>query len=295
MCVVLATNRTSPFLTKALESVADQTVACDEVVVVDDGHPYPGLLSSQVLEILPRAKVVRSGLGNVSVARNIGIGSSTSELVAFIDDDDVWHPRHNELMSSAFARDSEAVAGYCGMLTIDRDDAALGGPDQVEVDIHTLIRRDAGIMLPNFMVRRRALQQIGGFNSAFRYAEDLDLILRVARLGEGRFVYVPDPLVSYRTHHGNVTRNVRALCESIRNVLKMHRSAAIDSGRADLVSDFNVSLRRNRRYAGWATNASWRRSGDHEWRDRVKEIAWLARFAPDLPFNVLAHRLGLIS
>ena len=89
--IIIPTNRESPFLDAALHSVLAQSWERWEIVIVDDGVPDPGSLDA-VAARTPRCRVVHQPPGGVSMARNRGLAESHGSLVAFLDDDDLWHP-----------------------------------------------------------------------------------------------------------------------------------------------------------------------------------------------------------
>lgn len=287
--VVVATNRGGPFLAEALDSVASQTYPAIEVVLVDDGSPDPAALRRAVAD-RPRTTSVRTDAGGVARARNVGVSHTRGSLLVFLDDDDRWHPRRIELQVRAMS-DDRVVASYCGMRTVDETGHELVGADQRQVrDVHEVLRRSTGIILPNLMTRRDAFISVGGFHPAFRYAEDLDLVLRLALAGELRFV--DETLVDYRRHTRNSTQQYRELCRSIDHVVRLHAWSATERGRPDLAADHRVSLARNRRYAAWRATASARESLRRgELGTMTRDLAWLVRFAPTVPVDWAAERV----
>ncbi len=60
------------------------------------------------------------------------------------------------------------------------------------------------------VLRRSALEEVGGFASPVRVAEDWDLWLRLAAAG-GSFVCLEETLVRYRRHPGGLTADVEGL------------------------------------------------------------------------------------
>ncbi|MCA5892888.1 glycosyltransferase family 2 protein [Isoptericola sp. NEAU-Y5] len=286
--VVVATNRGGPFLAEALDSVEAQTYPRIEVVLVDDGSEDPEAIR-RIVAGRPTTTVVRQSAGGVSTARNVGVSHTRGELLVFLDDDDRWHPQRIELQVEAMA-DGSVVASYCGMRTVGVDGEELVAADQHQVrDVHDVLRRTMGIILPNLMTRRDTFVRVGGFHPAFRRAQDLDLVIRLALAGDLRFV--DRTLVDYRRHGNNNTRRYRELCRSIDHVVRLHAWAAYERGREDLVADYRASLARNRRYAAWRATASAR---EHARRGRpgaaVGDLVWLARFAPRAPVDWLAER-----
>ena len=80
-------------LAVALQSVFDQSLQPNEIIVVDDG-------STQPLDLPDDVQLIQLNKNyGVSTARNIGIKQCTSDWIAFLDSDDVWGPSHlNDLM-----------------------------------------------------------------------------------------------------------------------------------------------------------------------------------------------------
>ncbi|MFF2833123.1 glycosyltransferase family 2 protein [Cellulosimicrobium cellulans] len=285
--VVVATNRGGPFLAEALASVLAQSYPAAELVVVDDGSPEPADLLRIVEDAArgvasPRPRVVRRAPAGVSAARNAGVAQTSGELVAFLDDDDRWHPdrlrRHAEVMAAR----PDVVVSYCGMRTIDADGAELVAADQRAADDQRAVIRGPGVMLPNLVIRRETFDAVGGFDPGYRQGEDMDLVLRAA--ARGPFAFVDDALVDYRHHSTNTTRSHRDLATSLRTILRRHRDDALAAGRRDLVDAYDDRLAANERFAWWSAGRA-ARSALRTRRPTVafREVAWAVRFAPGAP------------
>ncbi len=100
-----------PFLAEALASVIAQDWTNWEVIVVDDGSPDPGALA-ELVNVDGRIRVVRQDRGGVARARNRGLAHARGDLVAFLDYDDVWYPRHLSTAVEALAAGPGVVAAY---------------------------------------------------------------------------------------------------------------------------------------------------------------------------------------
>lgn len=288
--VIVATNRRSPFLAEALRSAAGQTRRPREILVVDDGSPHPAELDLAVRGI-PGATVLHRDATGVSAARNAGAARATAEILAFLDDDDRWHPERLERQLRDWQGAPDAVAAYCGLQTIDEAGRVLVAGDQrPAADATAIARRDAGVLLPNLLVRRDAFEQVGGLDETIRLAEDLDLVLRLASIG--RFVFTPDVLVDYRAHAANTTKRYRELGTAIDLVARRHLALAASRGDADLVAAHRASLRANGRYVWWAALRSARaKQGPGSARSALGDLAWAARFAPWALPDAVVRRL----
>ncbi|WP_265523737.1 glycosyltransferase family 2 protein [Oerskovia flava] len=288
--VVVATNRGGPYLHEALASVAAQTYARIEVLVVDDGSPDPAALR-EITDRFPGVQVLRIEPSGVSAARNLGVTRTHGALLAFLDDDDRWHPERVARHVERMAAQPSAVVSYCAMRTIDSTGRELVAADQRAAPEQVDVVRGPGVMLPNLVIRRDVYDEIGGFDPAYRQGEDLDLVLRAAALGP--FAFVDDVLVDYRHHATNTTRSHRDLATSIRTIVGRHRDAARTAGKGALVTAYDERLRANDRFAAWsAVRAARQHLRDRRLGRALAEIGWAVRFAPDVPVSWARARTG---
>lgn len=289
--VVVATNRAGPFLAEALASVAAQTHTAVELVVVDDGSPDPEAVASAVASV-PGAVLVRQPPSGVGVARNVGAARASGDLLAFLDDDDRWHPERLARHVAVHAERPDAVASYCGMRTVDASgERELAPADQVAISSRLdVARRRTGILLGNLVVRRADLEAAGGFHTAIRLAEDLDLVLRLAQ--RGPFAFVPGTFVDYRASGQNTTARHRELTRSIDQVLRLHAWSARERGDHALEAALRESLRKNDRFAWWSAGRA-ARAAARERRPAAAlgEIGWALRTAPGGLLDGVARRL----
>lgn len=289
--VVIATNRGGPFLEEALTSVIEQTYPRVECILVDDGSPEPDVLTV-VASGYPNLRVVRTEPAGVSAARNLGVTHTRGELLAFLDDDDRWHPDRLLQQVTLMQETSEAVVGYCRMRTIDsHGNELVAGNQQAARDRHDVIRGVTGIMLPNLIIRRQTFDAVGGFDPAYRQGEDLDLVLKASLLGP--FAFTDAVLVDYRYHRANTTRSHRDLAIGLRTILRRHRAAALAAGQEAVVDDYNYRLRANDRFAAWSTARVVKTLVvERRFREAASEIGWAVRFAPLAPVWWLLVRIA---
>src|SRR5207249_962413 len=92
-----------------------------ELVVVDDGSfdATPAIIERYRLRLPRKVKPIFQANAGVAAARNRGITGSTGELVAFIDSDDLWHPRKLERQVEAFRAAGGIAFVYTGYDVID--------------------------------------------------------------------------------------------------------------------------------------------------------------------------------
>src|SRR5262245_25244548 len=96
--VVVSHYDRQALLVEALESIASQTYRDFEVIVVNDhGVDSRALVESFASRTLPSTAVhydYRPTNAGVAATRNRGVALARGELIAFLDDDDLWHPGH---------------------------------------------------------------------------------------------------------------------------------------------------------------------------------------------------------
>lgn len=212
VAVVIPTYQYGPFVGRAIDSALAQTHPPAEVVVVDDGSTDD--TPAVVGRYGPPVQLLRQANRGVAAARNAGIEASTSALVAFLDADDVWEPKKLEAQVASWAAEPRLGLVHCGVLKVDADgepieEESQGAAGWVAEDL--LLLRGPGIRGGGSaaLVPRSVLRQVGGFDERLSTSADWELYLRVALSFPVGFV--PDPLVRYTVHAGNMHRNLDAM------------------------------------------------------------------------------------
>jgi len=86
--VVIAAYNAAESLPETLAAVGAQTLAPDEIIVVDDGSTDETAARARSFG----AKVISTPNRGVSAARNTGMASASGDWIALLDADDLWHP-----------------------------------------------------------------------------------------------------------------------------------------------------------------------------------------------------------
>lgn len=201
--VVMPVRDGLPWLDESVRSIVAQTFTDFELVIVDDASTDG---TADCLESWrrrdPRIRIVRSRepLGLVG-SSNAAVAASSGALVARMDADDVSHPERLARQVAVHAADGDTALVGTLMEGIDHD-GRLVRP----IDRWRLVRRSVFAPFPHgsILVRRALLDRVGGYRRGCEYWEDLDLYLRLSRVG--RVLVIPEALYRYRFHVGNVRR-----------------------------------------------------------------------------------------
>ena len=115
--VVIPVYNGSRHLRTCINSALNQTYPMVEIVAVNDGS------SDNSMEILKsygdRIRVIDQANSGPAIARNNGVKTCHGELVAFLDQDDVWDNIKLERQAALLMHHSEALATYCDHRGID--------------------------------------------------------------------------------------------------------------------------------------------------------------------------------
>jgi hypothetical protein len=182
-------------LRQALESVALQSVAVTEVLVVDDGTPQPeaaalaALLEQAAAELDLPLRLLRQPANQGQYAcRNLAIEQMEGDALAIHDDDDLSHPLRLELQWKALQQGAAAVYGRHVRL-----DEASGAP-QSDGDGGGFF----GDGITTLLLRRRTALELGGFYPV-RSRGDVDFRRRLElRYGAAKVVRLQAPLYLMR-------------------------------------------------------------------------------------------------
>lgn len=192
--VLIATKDRWPLLRRAVEAVwAQDYPGAIELIVVVDGElpaapdvPLPRHPDRQQLRVL-----TNTSSAGVAGARNTGTAQASHEYVAFCDDDDVWRPHRLSAQRELLRDHPETVlvgGGICIDNGSDRADRLWPRQDVTLADL--LASRVMELHPSTFLMRTQALRDVGGIDEEIpgAYAEDYDLLIRLARRGPIRMV-----------------------------------------------------------------------------------------------------------
>jgi len=216
------------FLLGAVRSVLAQSLLPCELIVVDDGSTDGSL---EELAGLPPApfpvRVLRQANAGQSAARNAAARQAEGEFLAFLDQDDHWHPRHLEELVAPLVDDPSVGWVYSDFDEIDLDGNLVTrsfihvqGVRHPKRTIFDCVVGDLMVLPSASVVRRTAFEQAGGFDETLCGYEDDDLFVRFFRLGWDH-VFLDRPLLRFRVHATGSSTSPRFMESRLRYAEKL--------------------------------------------------------------------------
>ena len=187
--VVIPLYNKEQHIIRTLNSIAKQSYAASEIIVVDDGSTDngPQLVSECNID---NVTLVQQKNGGVSSARNAGISCAKHEFIAFIDADDQWLPLYLEEIAHLVAKFPQAgvyathyqviepgnkyVDAKVNLKNVDPTGALLA--DYFDV----ASKGDLPFTMSSMTVRKSLVNNIGNFPLNEPMGEDQDFFARAA-------------------------------------------------------------------------------------------------------------------
>ena len=207
--VIMPVYNSEKYLSACVQSVLDQTYADFELICVDDGSTDS---SAEILETFAkkdsRVRVIRQKNGGGSASRNTGLDAAKGDFIAFIDNDDCWHPDYLKTLRSAFDKTPEADVAAGGLFTFDAPVPSFQPlPDKPKGKAYSspfLMKYLFRVHIPMFMwtkLYRKRLFETRRFAKSLPAFNDILLNFEVL-LDAKRLVLFRCPLYAYRQHAG---------------------------------------------------------------------------------------------
>jgi len=198
--VIIPTHNRAGLLQEAIESVLHQEpCGADVEIIVADDDSNDG--TSDVIELYPQVRSIKTKQGNAAGTRNEGIKLAKGDWIAFLDDDDLYLPHKLLRCCEEIHTHPNAVFVHSSAWICDfhmKKSALWRVPDMSRYRSTWEVFLDYVSTPSAVMVRNDTLQRIGGFDPTFPRAEDRDLWLRIFAEG-AECISINEPLILYRT------------------------------------------------------------------------------------------------
>lgn len=206
--VIICVRNGQAYLREALDSIAAQTVAEMETIVIDDGSEDN---SAEIAASHPvRAHVVSRPASGHPASVNAGVAMARQDFLAFLDADDVWPRTRLEDMLGVFTGDPGIEIVYGQMVNTNEKLVPIQSP---------LATRQ----LTCSLIRRAVFDKVGGFRVDVKHAANVDWTARAAGMNI-RMARLDSLVLLRRVHGANMgVRDAARGRQDLLRVVREHR------------------------------------------------------------------------
>jgi glycosyltransferase involved in cell wall biosynthesis len=220
--VIVPTYNRPGYLARALASIRAQTYRDYEIIVVNDGGEDVARLCELFGPVNYLALKRNMGL---PTARNNGIRRANGRFVAYLDDDDMWLPRHLEKLV-AFRLKSRCRLVYSDSFYWFDESSyqLLLSLDYSKEELH----RQNLTPVCSILHDRDLWDEAGRFNQALPNHEDYELWLRMSEITSFEHLAEVTALYSKRTGSEQMSMNAKFMAEQRRIIQEKYRIKDLD-------------------------------------------------------------------
>jgi glycosyltransferase involved in cell wall biosynthesis len=193
--VIIPTYNRENYITKAIDSVLNQSYKNYEIIVVDDGSTDN---TKEVLEpYMDKIKYIYQDNAGVYTARNVGIHCAKGQWVAFLDSDDQWLPEKLSHQLECMHRTGIQACFTNSVFSDGKQLLERQCPQPEKESVKEKIITDPfepfiigahPLSIQTMLVAKDLLEKTGCFNGRMRIGNDTQLIFNLAL--ETSFVFL---------------------------------------------------------------------------------------------------------
>ena len=204
-------NEKPEYFRAAVNSVLNQTVLPEEIVLVRDGE-VPDALQAEIDKLLRECSIRIKYLplpenGGLGKALNLGVRAASNELIARMDTDDISVPQRFEKQLEEFNLKPNVDVMGGQVLEFEGDTSMPTGKRTVPTsneEIALFLKKRNAFNHPTVMFKKSSVINAGNYLDR-HYVEDYDLWLRMLKNGS-RFENLPETLVYMRVNGDTYSR-----------------------------------------------------------------------------------------
>lgn len=202
--IVIPTHNRCDLVGRAIDSVLKQTIKDIEIIVVSDGSTDN---TEEVVNKYVNSDERVSFVGYTpakggNYARNMGIKESKGDYVAFLDDDDTWHPDKLAKQMAVMNSDPEVALVYtgCHIIYVNEKVEYKSIPTKHGNLFHDLLLDNVVGSTSTVLVKKSIFTKSGTFDENLGALQDYDLWIRIARYA--KIGVVSEEMINYYNYRG---------------------------------------------------------------------------------------------
>lgn len=233
--IVLPVRFPAPWFRECISSIERIADSKFQLIISVHGSPPLDLLGDPRIKYL--SVVFSPESATLSEVLNSGISAGTSEFVARIDADDLIGRTRLSLQLAALNSETRIVGIGSDAIEIDEAGQSVGyrrGSGDSQRTLRQLAWRNP-IIHPSMTFRRSAYEEVGGYNPKAYLAEDYDLWLRMASMGD--IMSISAPLISYRIHTQQTSQQNHVSREARARIRESRLNLATSRGNSEFLAE----------------------------------------------------------
>lgn len=224
--VVIPAYNAERYITKAINSVLNQTHSNLEIIVVNDGsQDQTEWAVSQIDDT--RIRIITQSNGGMSNARNAGIRAATGDFIAYLDADDYWMSEKLEKQLKVLLENRNL--GFCSTQTrVETPEGSFVNlwpcPAIETSTLHTIFSHNSAIAgsASSILAKMSLQKEAGFFDETLKGLEDTDMWMRFSALSD--YCCIPETLTVILKRSDSVSRNLTNMFTSATRMYKKNRS-----------------------------------------------------------------------
>jgi glycosyltransferase involved in cell wall biosynthesis len=197
------------YIANTIESILLQTYSNTEIVIVNDGSKDRSYQMLEPYLTFSRVKYIEQENRGVAAARNTGIRNSSGELIAFLDQDDLWLPEKIEKQVKILLTHPEIALVHGKFNFINETGSKIEPLWRQRVTsgfCYPQIFEHNKIGMLTALVRRECIEEAGLFDEDIAVTDDYLMWLKITY--RHQIYYYDEPLAEYRYHSNNTSRDM---------------------------------------------------------------------------------------
>ncbi len=272
--VIIPTYNRLELLRETVNSVRAQTFRDFEIIVVNDGSSDG---TEEWLAEQTDITAVNQPNQGIASSRNNGAAVAQGEWFAFLDHDDLWADAKLEVQAEYLRANSDLAMVAAKHIRLGAKAGFSGRPTWIRGDLFVKTYSESFIHTSSVMIRRDVFQEINGFPTRYKFADEFDVWLKISK--NHTIAYVDQPLVFIRFYESNTSHNrIGVRTDTFDILMKNYDSGRIPRGIfLRTMSDHDISFGRAYLNVG----------------DAAEALKWFRKSVGRTPFRLRSWRYYL--